>query len=230
VEKDLQLPGLQRDKVLAAVIRVMEITLIRVGNEEYAKQNKSFGLTTLRDKHAKIRGSQAVFEFRGKSGKVHKTGFRDRRLARIVKACQDLPGQRLFQYIDDEGVQRVVESSDVNAYLHEALGEDFSAKDFRTWAGTVNAARALAMAPECASATEAKRNINTCVKAVAGLLGNTAAVCRRAYIHPAVLDAYEAGALPFKGPTDGRAFELSVVRFLEEAREQAQAAAKRSSA
>lgn len=225
VEKDLAQRGLHREKVLAAVVRLMEITLIRVGNEEYAKQNKSFGLTTLRDQHARIRGAQAIFEFRGKSGKMHKTGFRDRKLARIVKACQDLPGQRLFQYVDDDGVQRAVESADVNAYLREALGEDFSAKDFRTWAGTVNAARALALTTECGSAAEAKRNLNTCVKAVAGLLGNTAAVCRKSYIHPVVMKAYEEGTLPFKGAKDGRAFELEVLRFLEEAREAAAAAA-----
>jgi DNA topoisomerase-1 len=226
VERDLGQRGLHRDKVLAAVVRLMEITLIRVGNEEYAKQNKSFGLTTLRDQHARIRGAQAVFEFRGKSGKMHRTGLRDRRLARIVKACQDLPGQRLFQYIDDDGQPRAVESADVNAYLREALGEDFSAKDFRTWAGTVNAARALAMAPDCASAAEAKRHVSTCIKAVAGLLGNTPAVCRSAYIHPVVLTAYADGVLPFKGPTEGRAFELAVLRFLEEAREAAAAEAE----
>jgi len=221
VKKDLTQRGLHRDKVLAAVVRLMEITLIRVGNPEYARANKSFGLTTLRDKHARIRGANAVFEFRGKSGKMHKTGIHDRRLARIVKACQDLPGQRLFQYLDDEGEQRAVESADVNAYLRDAMGEDFSAKDFRTWAGTVNAARALAMAPDCASAAEAKRNVNTCVKAVAGLLGNTAAVCRSAYIHPVVLQAYADGTLPFKGASEGRAFELAVLRFLEEARDDA---------
>ncbi|HEY8572355.1 DNA topoisomerase IB [Phenylobacterium sp.] len=219
VEKDLARRGLPREKVLAAVVRLMEITLIRVGNEEYAKQNKSFGLTTLRDRHAKIAAGGAMFEFKGKSGKVHKTGFRDRRLAGIVKACQDLPGQRLFQYIDEDGVQRVVESADVNAYLREALGEDYSAKDFRTWAGTVAAARALALQPACASATEAKRNINTCVKAVAGVLGNTAAVCRSAYIHPLVLQTYEEGALPLKPGASDRAFELAVIRFLEEARD-----------
>jgi DNA topoisomerase-1 len=160
-----------------------------------------------------------VFEFRGKSGKVHRTGFSDRRLARIVKACQDLPGQRLFQYLDDAGEQRTVESADVNAYLREVLGEDFSAKDFRTWAGTVAAARALALCPECGSAAEAKRNINTCVKAVAGLLGNTATVCRKAYIHPLVLEAYGGGALPFKPGASDRAFELAVIRFLEAARD-----------
>jgi DNA topoisomerase-1 len=218
IERDLAARGLPRDKVLAAVLRVMEMTLIRVGNEEYAKTNKSFGLTTLRDRHATIGSERAVFEFRGKSGKVHRTGFRDRRLARVVRACQDLPGQRLFQYLDDDGERRSVESADVNAYLREAMGEDFSAKDFRTWAGTVAATRALATLPECADEAGAKRNINTCVKAVAGVLGNTPAVCRSAYIHPAVLNAYQTGKLPLKSAADSRAFELSVLRFLEDAR------------
>jgi DNA topoisomerase-1 len=220
VDEDLGRRGLPREKVLAAVIRVMEMTLIRVGNEEYAKQNKSFGLTTLRDRHAKIDAKGAVFEFRGKSRKVHKTGFNDRRLARVVKACQDLPGQRLFQYIGEDGEQHVVESADVNAYLREVLGEDFSAKDFRTWAGTLAAARGLTHLPQCASATECKRNINTCVKAVAGVLGNTAAVCRSAYIHPVVLEAYQQGALPLKPASDERKFELAVLRFLETARDE----------
>ena len=215
VDADLRRQGLPRDKVLAAVIRVMEITLIRVGNEEYAKQNKSFGLTTLRDRHARIGASRAVCEFRGKSGKTHQTGFTDRRLARIVKACQDLPGQRLFQYLDEAGERRAVESSDVNAYLREAVGEDFSAKDFRTWAGTVAAARALSMAEPPTSPADAKRSINVCVKAVAGVLGNTAAVCRAAYIHPAILEAFATGELALKEGASGRAFELAVLRFLE---------------
>jgi DNA topoisomerase I len=218
IDRDLALRGLPREKVLAAVLRVMEVTLIRVGNEEYAKANKSFGLTTLRDRHAKVGTERAVFEFRGKSGKMHRTGFRDRRLARVVKACQDLPGQRLFQYLDDEGQRHVVESAEVNAYLREAMGEDFSAKDFRTWAGTVAAARALVTLPACADEGGARGNINTCVKAVAGVLGNTPAVCRSAYIHPAVLDAYQGGQLPLKAVGDGRAFELSVLKFLEAAR------------
>jgi DNA topoisomerase-1 len=220
VDADLGRRGLPRDKVLAAVVRVMEITLIRVGNEEYARANKSFGLTTLRDRHAKVGASKAVFEFRGKSGKVHQTGFNDRRLARVVKACQDLPGQRLFQYLDEAGERRAVESADVNAYLREAMGEDFSAKDFRTWAGTLSAARALVELPACASPTEARRNVNTCVKAVAGVLGNTAAVCRKAYIHPLVLESYETGALPLKPGASDRAFELAVLRFLEAARDE----------
>jgi DNA topoisomerase-1 len=223
VEADMARRGLPREKVIAAVIRLMELTLIRVGNEEYAQANKSFGLTTLRDRHARLSSVGGVFEFRGKSGKVHKTGFKDRRLARIVKACQDVPGQRLFQYLDDGGQRRSVESADVNAYIRAAIGEDFSAKDFRTWAGTLAAARALCLVPKAGSATEAKRNVNTCVKAVAGLLGNTAAVCRGSYIHPLVLEAYQQGVLPLKPGRSERAFELAVIRFLEAARASYQA-------
>ena len=215
VERDLARRGLPREKVLAAVIRLMEITLIRVGNEEYAKANKSFGLTTLRDRHVKVGAQRAVFEFRGKSGKVHTTGFSDRRLARIVKACQDLPGQRLFQYLGDEGQRHTVESADVNAYIRDVLGDDFSAKDFRTWAGTLAAARALVTLPACEGNGGAKKNVVTCVKAVAGVLGNTPAVCRKAYIHPAVLEAYEAGRLDLQPARNDRAFERSVLRFLE---------------
>lgn len=214
VEADLARRGLPRDKVLAAVVRVMEVTLIRVGNEEYARTNRSFGLTTLRDRHVRIGSEKAVFEFKGKSGKAHVTGFNDRRLARVVKACQDLPGQRLFQYLDEDGQRRAVESADVNAYIREAMGDDFSAKDFRTWAGTIAAAHALTM-PECADLTASKRNLNTCVKAVAGLLGNTAAVARSAYIHPAILEAYAQGELDLDAGKRGRAFEVAVIRFLE---------------
>jgi len=217
VEADLAKPDLPREKVLAAVVRLMELTLIRVGNEEYARANKSFGLTTLRDRHARITPQGAMFEFRGKSGKVHQTGFRDRRLARIVKACQDLPGQRLFQYLDEDGRRQPVESADINTYIREALGEDFSAKDFRTWAGTLAAAHGLVSHPKARDAAEARRNVTACVKAVAGLLGNTAAVCRGAYIHPLVLEAYERGTLPLKAAGSPRAFELSVIRFLEQA-------------
>lgn len=217
VEADLRRKGLPRDKVLAAVVRLLEITLIRVGNDEYARTNKSFGLTTLRNRHARI-GSRAVtFAFRGKGGKQHETRFADRRLARVVKSCQDLPGQRLFQYVDEDGERHAVESADVNAYLRAATGLEVSAKDFRTWAATVSAARALADHGGCGSKTEAKRNLNQCVKAVAGLLGNTPAVCRKAYIHPLVLEAYEAGALPMKPSSSPRAFELAVIRFLERA-------------
>lgn len=219
VETDLRRRGLPREKVLAAVVRLMELTLIRVGNSEYAKANKSFGLTTLRDRHAEVTTSGAIFEFRGKSGKLHRTGVRDRRLARIVKACQDLPGQRLFQYLDENGERRAVESADVNAYIRAAIGEEFSAKDIRTWAGTLSAARGLVEQPPAKDAAEAKRRVATTVKAAAALLGNTAAVCRGSYIHPLVLEAYERGALPLKAGGSPRAFELAVLRFLEAAQE-----------
>jgi DNA topoisomerase-1 len=218
VEADLARRGLPREKVIAAVVRLMELTLIRVGNEEYAQANKSFGLTTLRDRHARLSSVGGTFQFKGKSGKVHQTGFRDRRLARIVKACQDIPGQRLFQYHDENGQRRAVESADVNAYIRAAIGEGFSAKDFRTWAGTLAAAQALCQRPKAASSTEARHHVSACVKAVAGLLGNTAAVCRGSYIHPLVLEAYEQGVLPLKPGRSARAFELAVIRFLEAAR------------
>ncbi|MDO9430024.1 MAG: DNA topoisomerase IB [Phenylobacterium sp.] len=221
VEADLSKRGLPREKVLAAVVRLMELTLIRVGNEEYAKTNKSFGLTTLRDRHAKITTGGAVFEFRGKSGKLHSTRFQDRRLARIVKSCQDIPGQRLFQYLDEDGERRSIESTDVNAYIREAMGEDFSAKDFRTWAGTLSAAQGLIEQPPSNSASEAKRQVAVTVKAVAALLGNTAAVCRGSYIHPLILEAHERGALPLKRARSARGFELSVLKFLETAQESA---------
>ena len=161
-----------------------------------------------------ISSDKAVFEFRGKSGEVHTTGFSDRRLAQVVKACQDLPGQRLFQYLDDDGRRRAVESADVNAYIRETLGEDFSAKDFRTWAGTVAAARTLA-SPECSALAGAPRGVNTCVKAVASLLANIAAVARSAYIHPAVLETCANSKLDLKPGSSARAFELAVLRFLE---------------
>src|SRR5580698_4613574 len=194
IEADLARKGLPREKVLAAVVRLLEITLIRVGNDEYARANKSFGLTTLRKRHVTLNGAGAVFEFRGKSGKDHRTSFHSRRLARLLRRCQDLPGQRLFQYVDEAGERRNIESDDVNAYLREAMGEDFSAKDFRTWAATLAAARALCL-EAAESSTHPKRTIHTCVKAVAGLLGNTPAVCRASYIHPTVFEAFEAGQL-----------------------------------
>ena len=217
VEADLARRGLPREKVLAAVIHLLEVTLIRVGNDEYARTNKSFGLTTLRDRHAHISTRGVTFAFRGKGGKQHETGFQDRRLARVVKSCQDLPGQRLFQYLDEAGERHAVESADVNAYLREATGLEVSAKDFRTWAATVSAARALVEHGGCGTKTQTKRALTSCVKAVAGLLGNTPTVCRKAYIHPLVLEAYEAGDLPLKAAASTRAFELSVIRFLERA-------------
>ncbi len=215
VEADLALRGLPREKVLAAVVRLLEMTLIRVGNDEYAKQNKSFGLTTMRKRHLRLSGAEGVFEFRGKSGKVHRTGFRDRRLVRIVRACQDLPGQRLFQYRDEDAVVQAISSSDINAYIREAMGEDFSAKDFRTWAGTLNAARALVMQPPPQSATAAKASLVLCVKAVSGLLGNTPAVCRSAYIHPAVIEAFETGTLAERFGRSAQAGEPALLRFLD---------------
>lgn len=217
VEKDLALRGLPREKVIAAVVRLMELTLIRIGNAAYVEQNKSFGLTTLRARHARLSSVGGTFEFRGKGGKVHVTGFHDRRLARIVKSCQDLPGQRLFQYYGEDGQRRSVESADVNAYIRAAIGERFSAKDFRTWAGTVAAAQALCQCSKASSATESKHNVVACVKVVASLLGNTAAVCRGSYIHPLLLETYEQGALPLHPRRSARAFELAVIRFLEAA-------------
>lgn len=215
VEEDLTRRGLPREKVLAAVVRLLEMTLIRVGNDEYAKQNKSFGLTTLQKRHLKLASEKAVFEFRGKSGKVHKTGIRDRRLVRVVRACQELPGQRLFKYVDEEGGPQAVTSSDVNAYLREAMDGDFTAKDFRTWAGTLAAAQALTMQGPADSATASKQTIVTCVKAVAGLLGNTPAVCRSSYIHPAILEAYEKGELGERFGKSVQAGEPALLRFLE---------------
>ncbi len=214
VAADLARRGLPREKVLAAVVSLLERTLIRVGNDEYAKSNKSFGLTTLQKRHLKLAGGGAVFEFKGKSGKMHRTGFRDRRLARIVAACQELRGQRLFQYVDEDGQRRAVESSDVNDYIRAACGDDFSAKDFRTWYGSLAALEALSLSPRPATQAEAKRTLNTCVKAVAGLLGNTPAVCRAAYIHPKVLEAFETSQLPRRRASSPRAKELALLKLV----------------
>jgi len=193
-DDDLRRAGLPREKVLAAVVQLLEKTLIRVGNEEYARQNGSIGLTTMKDGHAKIAGGRVRFAFKGKSGISHDVDLDDRRLARIVKACRDLPGYELFQYLDDEGRRQTIDSADVNAYLREISGQDFTAKDFRTWAGTVLAARALAEVERFSSNAEAKRNVVKAVESVAKRLGNTRAVCRKCYIHPAILDAYMDGA------------------------------------
>ena len=192
---DVQRPGLSRDKVLAAVVQLLEKSLIRVGNDEYAKQNRSFGLTTLRDGHVKVKGASVRFEFRGKSGVRHRVDVNDARLARIVKQCRDLPGQELFQYIDDDGRRQDVTSTDVNAYLRKIAGQDFTAKDFRTWAGTVLAATALFEVEHASSASQAKRKVVAVVDAVAGVLGNTRSVCRKSYIHPIVIDSYLSGRL-----------------------------------
>jgi len=192
-ERDLAQPGLSREKVLAAVVSLLEQTLIRVGNEEYSRLNQSFGLTTLRDGHAKIRGASLQFEFRGKSGKEHSVALNDRRLAKIVKRCRDLPGDELFQYLAEDGTRRTIDSSDVNDYLREITGEDFTAKDFRTFAGTVIAANALAEGGLASSATGSKKLIVTAIKRAAERLGNTPAVCRKCYVHPGIFEAYMRG-------------------------------------
>jgi DNA topoisomerase-1 len=195
VEEDLARPGLPREKVLAAVVALLERTRIRVGNEEYARDNRSFGLTTLRDRHARITGGKVTFQFKGKSGKEHAIELADRRLARIVGRCQDIPGQQLFQYLGDDGERHGIASDDVNAYLHEIAGEHFTAKDFRTWAGTVLAAMALQEFREFDSAAEAKKNVVRAIESVAEKLGNTPAVSRASYVHPQVIDAYLEGDL-----------------------------------
>jgi DNA topoisomerase-1 len=224
LEVDLRKHGLPKEKVVATVVRLLEATLIRVGNDAYAKANRSFGLTTLRNRHLKIQGSALVFEFRGKSGVQHRTDVHDRRLSRLLRSIQDLPGQRLFQYLDPDGRRRPIESHDVNAYLHEAMGEAFTAKDFRTWAGTLAAAKALAMQPHPSSDRAAKRATTLCVKATAGLLGNTPAVCRAAYIHPAILTAFAESRLPKAlEKAQGRAFEEAVLTFLDGLAHQVQA-------
>jgi len=190
VDADLRRQGLPREKVLATVVRLLEATLIRVGNEEYARENRSYGLTTLRNRHVDVHGTELRFEFRGKSGKDHRVSLRDRRLAGVIRRLQELPGQEVFQYVDEEGVRHTVDSDDVNAYLREIAGQDFSAKDFRTWAGTILCAVALRELKACASESEAKRNVAQVVKSVAQQLGNTPAVCRACYVHPTVIEAY----------------------------------------
>jgi DNA topoisomerase-1 len=187
---DMARPGLPLEKVLATVVQLLEKSLIRVGNDEYAKANRSFGLTTLRDQHVDVKGSTLRFEFRGKSGKRHTIDLSDRRLAHIVKRCRDLPGQDLFQYLDDDGQRQNVNSSDVNEYLQEITGTDFTAKDFRTWSGTVLAVTALRELSSADSTAAAKKNVVRAIEAVAGVLGNTPAVCRKSYIHPAILECY----------------------------------------
>jgi DNA topoisomerase-1 len=194
VDRALKLPGLPREKVLATIVYLLEATMMRVGNEEYARTNKSFGLTTLRNRHVKVDGSDVQFSFRGKSGVYHKVKVHDRRLAGIVKRTRDLPGQELFQYIDDDGETHSVDSSDVNDYLRNITDEEYTAKDFRTWSGTVLAALALQEFEKFDSETQAKKNIVRAIESVAEKLGNTPTICRKCYVHPAVLDAYLEGA------------------------------------
>ncbi|MFC1460714.1 DNA topoisomerase IB [Microvirga arabica] len=195
IDEHMSLRGLPREKVLATVVHLLENTLIRVGNADYVKQNKSYGLTTLRDPHVKVDGGELRFQFKGKSGKTWKLQVKDRRIARIVKACQDLPGQDLFQYLDENGERQSVTSADVNAYLKEITGRDITAKDFRTWAGTVLAALALKEFEEFDSEAKAKKNIRAAIEKVSGRLGNTPSICRKCYVHPEVFSSYMDGEL-----------------------------------
>jgi DNA topoisomerase-1 len=195
VEQDLALPGLPRIKVLATIVRLMETTLIRIGNQEYARQNGSYGLTTLRNKHVDVDGSTLTFHFQGKSRVQHTVDITDRRLARIVQRCHDIPGYELFQYVDKDGTRHSVDSADVNEYLREISGQEFTAKDFRTWAGSVLACEMLWELEKFESETEAKKNVVKAIKQVAARLGNTPSVCRKCYVHPVVLDCYMSGAL-----------------------------------
>ncbi|MBO1074155.1 DNA topoisomerase IB [Roseomonas marmotae] len=195
VDEDMALRGLGREKVLATVVHLLDTTLIRVGNEDYAQANKSYGLTTLRTRHVAVEGAELRFEFKGKSGKMWKLRLRDRRVAKVVRACQDLPGQELFQYLGEDGERQSVTSADVNAYLREISGHDITAKDFRTWAGTVLAAMALSEFETFDSATAAKRNMKAAIEHTASRLGNTPAICRKCYVHPEVLDSYMQGGL-----------------------------------
>ena len=198
VSKDLSLPGLPRNKVVAAIVQLLEDSFIRVGNEEYARENKSFGLTTMQDRHVDVKGSKMRFRFRGKSGIKHDVDVTDRRIAKIVLKLQDLPGQELFQYVDENDEVCAVTSQDVNDYLREITGEDFTAKDFRTWAGTVFAAVALSTVGGFETKKQAKANVKDAIGAVSKILRNTPAICRKCYIHPAVLETYLSGE-PIEG-------------------------------
>jgi DNA topoisomerase-1 len=195
VKQHMALQGLVRKKVLATVVYLLETTLIRVGNEDYAKHNESYGLTTLREPHVDVHGADLRFEFKGKSNKVWKLKLHDRRVAKIVKACHDLPGQQLFQYLDHEGQRHGVTSHDVNDYLREITGRDITAKDFRTWAGTVLAALALSEFDAIDSEAKAKKNVRAAIERVSARLGNTATICRKCYVHPTIVNSYMSGEL-----------------------------------
>jgi len=226
VRKDLALPGLPRNKILATVVQLLERTFIRVGNQEYARENKSFGLTTMKDRHVDVNGSKVRFRFRGKSGRMHEVEMTDKRIAKTISKLQDLPGQDLFQYVDENGEVRDLTSQDVNDYLREITGEDFTAKDFRTWAGTVLGGIALNAIGAFETKKQAKANIKNAISAVAKILGNTAAICRKCYVHPAVLETYLNGnsieglkqkteeALE-KEDIDLRADEAAILKFLQ---------------
>lgn len=201
--RDLAKPGLPREKVLATIVQLLDLTLIRVGNEEYARANETYGLTTLRQQQVQVEGTHVHFEFRGKSGKEHVIDVRNRKLARIVKRCEELPGYELFQYIDEQGERRSVDSADVNEYLEEITGQHFTAKDFRTWGGSVIAARALRELGAADTETQTKKNVVEAVRRTARELGNTPAVCRRSYIHPDILIAYTEGRLDEPNAVEG---------------------------
>ena len=225
VRKDFSLPGLPRNKVLATLVQLLERTFIRIGNEEYARNNKSFGLTTMQDRHVDVKGSKLRFRFRGKSGRLQEIDMNDRRIARIISKVQDLPGQELFQCVDDKGEARGITSQDVNNYLREITGEDFTAKDFRTWAGTVLAALALNAVGGFETKKQAKTNIKDAIRAVAKILGNTPAVCRKCYVHPAVLESYLDGNSidgleqkteeALESAVDLRSGEVAILKFLQ---------------
>src|SRR5438477_1241912 len=222
VARDIRLADLPREKVLATAVRLLERTFIRIGNEEYARANKSFGLTTIKNRHVKVRGAQVRFRFRGKSKRPHEVDVTDRRVAKVIAKCQDLPGQDLFQYLDEDGEVQDITSQDVNEYLRQIAGEDFTAKDFRTWGGTVLAAMALSTQEDFQTKKQAKSNIKTAICAVAELLGNTPAVCRKCYVHPVIVEAYlnqtriaglNGSAKTLKQP-DLRTAERAVLKFL----------------
>lgn len=226
VEQDLLLPGLPRDKVLAAVVRLLEKTLIRVGNDEYARENKSYGLTTMRRRHVAVSGHTLKFDFRGKSGMMHSVAITDRRVARIVQHMQELPGQELFQYLDEEDRRQTIDAGDINDYLRRATGKEVTAKDFRTWSGTMLAAAELRVLGQAQSEKEAKANIVEAIDRVARRLGNTRAVCRKYYIHPVLLESYLRGAVLPVPPQPGdqkrerpsgalRRDELAVLEFIQ---------------
>lgn len=195
VDADMRKPGLHKRRVLAVVVRLLEVTHIRIGNEEYAKTNKSYGLTTLKDRHLRVDGATMRFRFKGKSGKEHQITLKDRRLSRLVRQLQDLPGQQLFQYLDEEGQRQGIDSAEVNEYLREISGEHFTAKDFRTWAATVLCAWELSALDRFESQTAAKRNLKQAINRVARRLGHTPTICRKSYVHPRIIDDYLAGEL-----------------------------------
>jgi DNA topoisomerase-1 len=219
IAKHMALSGLPREKVLATIVHLLDSTLIRVGNDSYARDNDSYGITTLRDGHVKIAGSELRFQFKGKSGKTWRLTLRDRRVAKIVRSCQELPGQHLFQYLDEAGNVLRITSTDVNDYLRSLTGREVTAKDFRTWAGTVLSANLLHEMDRPESTTAAKRQIRTALHQVAARLGNTVAICRKCYVHPSVIDAYAAGGLRLRrlASKDNmlRPEEAATLRFLQ---------------